>query len=1604
MSLGNTNIHQKGQIPEIVKLPNDRIRVIRRFHKFTREDVDNSNLGSLMGDFGALDATGEEIVGQGYTNCRLISVEVENFSDQANSDSPVLVKTYETLTDSFVETTDPTVEVLENGLKRITKVFRAKSGTTNTDTVGSSSLSSGEILSSSTIEDNTAFAELTQVYVEEGTLFESIEEVGSQKAKVIETIGTAPDAPTDYVLARKEESNFEGIKTNRYTFLQKNVVLSVSEDKVGSQLAVTNEIFKPDSESTYVGVNVSGVALSGYVQANREKSDFVGIPTERFTFLKNNVILSESTDSVGSQKAIIREIFGNDISDPSESGYEIAKTEESEVSGIPTKRFTLLKTDIELSRSLDKVGSQEALVVEFFKRTSTADPTETDYVLAKSEKSDIGGFPTERFTFLKPDVVLSTSDDKLGSLEIFIEEIFEPASAPSKSGFTEVKREESEVDGIKTQRVTFYKDNAIISKSMDKVGSQKSVVIEKFKEKPDASDANSFGDGTDYAIAREEVEGKAGAEIYRYTFLQKNTELSRQTDKLGALEIIITEVFNPTSDATEASYTEVNREVSDFEGIKTERYTFYKDDAIISNSFDVIGSQQSVVIRKFKTEPTVGEAQGFGDNAGTYSIAKKEVEGKASAEIYNYTFLKNDTQLSETEDLESTLKTISKEFFKPADSRDTLTDFALIRKESSNVDGVPTTRFTFAKKKAIISQSLDTVGSQQAVVITKFQEEPSVADAKSFAGTDADYVIARKEESGEELLQTFKYTFLVENSILFKSEDKDSALGTIVEEIFKPDNDADEKSNYKLIDQQESNVEGIPTTRFTFVKEKAIVSQSVELVGSQKAVVIRKFQEAPTETEAEDVVGGTITDGYAIAKKEEEGEEDLKTFVYTFLQKNSVLSVSSDKVGSQLSVINEVFAPRVGFKGFDVDGNELEVSANGGYIEARREESNFDGISTSRITFLKQNTTLLVSEDKLGSQKAVINEVFSPAPSDAITGKDVSGTDLEDGEDGYIEARREKSDFEGIPTIKYTFLKRGAVLSKTEDKESTLGTIVEEIFKPKDDASEKNEYLLLREEESDVDGIPTKRFTFAKENVIVSSRVDSVGAQEAVVITKFGNEEPDAQDAEEFADAKGETQGDFQIARKEKSGVPESETYVYTFLRPSILNVRQEFVEGGDIVDVQAFKLSDSEVESKLESVTAEHQLIDQFESDIDGIETRTFRFKLKTYTTKETLENGLESTTTYEIATEEPTSLQVGAEASEKVLTSFNVVQGKGLFSIEKTETETGILSKERISAGDGLVRVTTVFFGQKAREDDTTIVGPVISETLEDHDGFQTVTVVSLENTSGATILGKDNSTDKETLVSFTYPGVVFINTVELPSGTNATNSFTAKDFVLEPPVEKLIKATEKVFYTESPEMEEYTGQEGLWCPERWAMGITSGIGWYYTPFSEAQGFRGYRIDPDKTNAYYETAEGSEDEGNNWDMIAGRRIWGGTRYLIQVKDGPEDPEGKEYTLDYKVEVEAEFLSEATSSSSSSSSSSESSSGEVIGGGSTGGSTGGGTSSTSPSSSGKIIYKHTEIVATIPARDPATAILSSGGSLTDGSGDSSSSGGDGGYGTIGGD
>ena len=245
MSLGNSSIHQRGEIPEIVKLPNNRIRVVRRFQKFTREDVDNSNLGSLMGDFGALDTTGEQISGQGYTDCRLISVEVDTrFNSLSNADNAVLTKTYETLTSSFVEISDPTVEIEENGFKKITKIYRAVSGTTSSNTIGSTTLSSGEVLATSKIEDNTAFAELTETYLESGTV--SIDTRSAPQglpSTYTRTYTSRMVEPTSsgIAISRNVENN-SGYKVYEYEFLEGATQGSTPVTSTGEILSYSENI------------------------------------------------------------------------------------------------------------------------------------------------------------------------------------------------------------------------------------------------------------------------------------------------------------------------------------------------------------------------------------------------------------------------------------------------------------------------------------------------------------------------------------------------------------------------------------------------------------------------------------------------------------------------------------------------------------------------------------------------------------------------------------------------------------------------------------------------------------------------------------------------------------------------------------------------------------------------------------------------------------------------------------------------------------------------------------------------------------------------------------------------------------------------------------------------------------------------------------------------------------------------------------------------------------------------------------------------------------------------------------------------------------------
>lgn len=287
MSLSSNRLNET-RAPSITKLWNDRIRVERYFEIRNHEDAYDTALGTfLFEDFTALDGappspaepwTKEVREDRAFTNARLIEQAIRPPAGGDVSE-PVLVKTYETLTSTLVEEIPDAKGQSDNGLDFINRTLIGLPEATFGGQVGTSThpTETDLILNTFETENTDAYKRVVARYLKPGILSETEDFVGSQRGIVIEAFVDVPSTPSGYSLARTEESNVEGFKTLRYSFLKDNTVLSRTNDFVGSQLAVVDEVFNPPSVPS---------PPSGYLEGNRAVSNFEGIPTYRITFLK----------------------------------------------------------------------------------------------------------------------------------------------------------------------------------------------------------------------------------------------------------------------------------------------------------------------------------------------------------------------------------------------------------------------------------------------------------------------------------------------------------------------------------------------------------------------------------------------------------------------------------------------------------------------------------------------------------------------------------------------------------------------------------------------------------------------------------------------------------------------------------------------------------------------------------------------------------------------------------------------------------------------------------------------------------------------------------------------------------------------------------------------------------------------------------------------------------------------------------------------------------------------------------------------------------------------------------------------------------------------
>ena len=675
-------------------------------------------------------------------------------------------------------------------------------------------------------------------------------------------------------------------------------------------------------------------------------------------------------------------------------------------------------------------------------------------------------------------------------------------------------------------------------------------------------------------------------------FLKDNVQLSRSVDNRSSLLTEVREYFKPdSSKETLSGYSLVSKQESNVDGIPTERYTFAKP-SIISIQEERNSQAKTVRVRVFNltsTDSSFYTSGGSRVDSATHILVSSSEEDFEGIKTSVFTYESRDYNSKTTNEFGRTIierveQTDSSTYSLQSQSAtytvDSVSDLRILSQTVENNDNEVNRRITTFTTVGIDNIQEDIVGSQKAIVITKIGAEPTTTEAATYSdmtfdGAD-DWSIARKNNSRQDGLDVFTYTFLLDNTILSQTEDKVGSQKSIVAEVYNPDvtvpglevfggSDV-EGSYFQRSSLQNGKVKFSNTTAFGGTSIQWDSSQGrweMQEVSVTHCFSAQDTTTPPTDGEAwttfttddadaeveymlerdfdvTEVPDGQLASfelsnryaesGYDLASVTHSNVDGIPTVRFTYLKSNVQLSRTVDNESPLLTEVREYFNP---------DASKESLS---GYSLLDKRESDVDGIPTERYTFAKDNVTLSTSEEKIGSQLAIVREVFNGTPGTPV---------------GYAIADESVSSVDGIPTRRFRFLKNNVQLSRTVDNESPLKTEVREYFNPDSSKQTLANYSLINKAESNVDGIPTERYTFAKDNVVLSRRVDSSGPNTTVVLEKFNNtsnaatlltEAQSAATAEIPASQGSET---YELINVASSNVDGIDTQRFTFIQVS---------------------------------------------------------------------------------------------------------------------------------------------------------------------------------------------------------------------------------------------------------------------------------------------------------------------------------------------------------------------------------------------------------------------------------------------------------------------
>jgi hypothetical protein len=258
-----------------------------------------------------------------------------------------------------------------------------------------------------------------------------------------------------------------------------------------------------------------------------------------------------------------------------------------------------------------------------------------------------------------------------------------------------------------------------------------------------------------------------------------------------------------------------------------------------------------------------------------------------------------------------------------------------------------------------------------------------------------------------------------------------------------------------------------------------------------------------------------------------------------------------------------------------------------------------------------------------------------------------------------------------------------------------------------------------------------------------------------------------------------------------------------------------------------------------------------------------------------------------------------IDVDGTTLYLASFKIDDNDAFSRVEEIWMEAGILREAIRNMSEGVQESSTTFLHIEG-----TVIGPVVSRSIDNFEGLQTITVSTMQGADGESLVdgGERVANSYEQLVNFSYPGIVDIEYLFL-EGALAGADYDSYQWVVKSPTQRMIESTTYVIFQDSNQIaaSDYTyggATGGFWNPSEWAWGRSYGIGFGYSPFAQSKGFRGCRA----AAAYdYNFTEGPDITGPNY-LINGARIRAQNKGGISLTGGPEDPVGNTYTLSVKL------------------------------------------------------------------------------------------------------